>query len=150
MKSAFKVAMMGLVLTGPLSGCGKEPPPPIIAVEGVVLLDGAPLNNVQVRFMPQIEHGAEYIATGVTDRAGRFQLMCNGQSGACAGENYVVIAEAGIPARLQGEEAQAHLAEYLRSLGGRPLPPRYANPAESPLTAQVSETSREFVFALER
>ena len=63
-------------------GCGKEPPPAIVPAQGTVLLDGAPLPNAQVRFIPNIGYGAEYIATGVTDDQGRFTLQCNGQPGA--------------------------------------------------------------------
>jgi hypothetical protein len=138
------VASAGLAAL--IAGC-KEPPPPIVAVEGIVLLDGKPLKNAQVRFIPQIEHGPEFIATAVTDGGGRFKLMCNGQHGACAGENYVVIDDGPIPAKLLNEDAQLELQAYLRSLGGRP-PLKYGNLADTPLTALVSEEQKVFVFDL--
>jgi hypothetical protein len=145
-----RVAMAGVALTILLAGCGKKTPPLIIGVEGIVRLDGKPLNKVEVRFFPAIDHGPEYVAIGVTDESGRFKLTCKGQAGACAGENRVVIVEAELPSHLKGEEAQRELARYLRSLGGRPLPERYGNAAQSPLSANVSESEKEHTFELQR
>jgi hypothetical protein len=131
-------------------GCGKPKPPPIVEVAGVVRLDGKPLKNVVVRFVPVNDFGPDYLASGVTDESGRFTLMCNGQSGACAGENRVTVSEADIPARLKGEDlkTQAELARYLQSLGGRPLPPQYSNLAQTPLTVTVTADQREYVLEL--
>jgi len=145
-----RVVLAGAALAALLSGCGKAPPPPIVEAGGVVRLDGKPLRRAEVRFVPLIDHGAEYVATAVTDDAGRFRLTCKGQPGACAGENRVVVMEAELPARLKGEEAQAELARYLRALGGRPLPQRYANLAESPLTANVTAEQKEYNMDLKR
>jgi len=131
------------------SGC-KAPPPPIVAVEGVVLLEGKPLNHVEVRFIPMIDYGAEYVAKGITDKNGRFRLTCNGQEGACACENHVIIAEPDLPSELRSENAQAKLARYLQSLGGRPLPVKYASLVDSPLVAHVTADQREFKFELAR
>jgi hypothetical protein len=125
-------------------GCAKEPPPLIVPAEGVVWLQGKPLKKVEVRFIPLIDHGPEYVATGVTDDKGRFTLTCNGQPGACAGENKVLILEAELPANLKGEDALAELAKYFEALGGRPLPTQYANLAESPLKVTVSAERKEY------
>ena len=132
-----------------LAGC-KAPPPPIVEAEGVVLLDGKPLNHVEVRFFPMIDYGAEYTAKGITDKQGRFQLTCMGQPGACACENRVIIVEPDLPPHLRGEKAQTALARHLQSLGGRPLPPNYANLADSPLVVHVSADQKEYKFELTR
>jgi hypothetical protein len=132
------------------AGCAKAPPPLIADVEGVVRLDGKPLNKVEVRFIPPIDYGPEYVAKGVTDEKGRFKLSCRRQLGACAGENLVLIVEADIPAALQGENAQVELARYFKALGGRPIPPKYGNLAESPLKANVSPDEKEYHFELTR
>jgi len=116
-----------------LAGCGKAPPPPIVPVEGVVRVGGKPLPNVMVKFIPQIDYGPEYVATGVTDKDGKFQLTCKGQPGACACENIVVVAEADIPDRLLSESAQGELAKYKASLANRPVPLKYGTLAETPL-----------------
>jgi hypothetical protein len=133
-----------------LAGCGKAPPPPIVPTEGTVLLDGKPLRKATIRFIPSIEFGAEYVATGVTDDLGRFTLTCNGQAGACTGENRVLVVEGPIPPKLLHEDAQRELAQYFESLGGRPLPQQYGNLVSSPLTANVLSDQKPFTFRLVR
>ncbi|HJZ91221.1 MAG TPA: hypothetical protein VKE40_10135, partial [Gemmataceae bacterium] len=127
-------------------------PPPVVEAVGIVRLDGKPLKNVMVRFVPVNDFGSDYQASGVTDASGRFTLSCNGQPGACACENRVTVSEADIPAHLKGEDlkVQAELARYLEGLGGRPLPPKYSNLAESPLTVTVTAEQREYVLELVR
>ena len=142
-------AAAAVILLVAMAGC-KAPPPPIVEAEGVVLLDGKPLNRAQVRFIPMIQYGPEYTATGVTDEAGRFKLTCKGQPGACACENCVLVMEADIPARLQGENAQLELAKYLQSLGGRPIPPQYADLTASSLSVTVTADQKEYRFDLKR
>jgi hypothetical protein len=144
-----RAAVVGAVLAVLAPGC-KAPPPPIVAAEGVVRLDGKPVNKAQVRFIPMIAYGPEYVAVGVTDEAGRFKLTCKGQPGACACENRVVVLEADIPRELQSESAQAELAKYLRSLGRPPLPDKYANLATSPLAVTVTAGQTEYNFDLTR
>jgi hypothetical protein len=144
-----RAAVAGAALAVLLAGCQKTPPP-IVEASGVIRLDGKPLNKVQVRFIPMDGYGAEYMAAGVTDEAGRFQLTCNGKPGACACEHRVVVTEADIPPRLQSENAQAELARYLDSLGGRPIPPKYSNLADSPLEAKVTAGRAEYDFDLTR
>jgi len=140
------------VLTVLIPGCGKPKPPPVVEASGVVRLDGKPLKNVMVGFFPVNDYGPDYQATGVTDELGRFTLTCNGRPGACTGENRVTITEAEIPARLKGEDlkVQEELARYLRDLGGRPLPPKYSNLAQSPLTVTVTAGQKEYVIELTR
>jgi hypothetical protein len=145
----LRKGMLGAALVAVLAGCGK-PPPQIIEVEGVVRLEGKPLKNVAVRFVPVADDATEYVASGVTDEAGRFRLTCKGQTGACAGQNRVLVMEADIPRRLQDEKAQAELAKYFQSLGGRPIPPKYANLVESPLTADVKADQKVYTFELKR
>ena len=104
----IRSSLAAAVVVALLAGCGKAPPPPIVEVEGVVRLDGRPLNRAQVRFLPLIDYGPEYVASGVTDEAGRFKLTCNGQPGACAGENRVLVTEADIPRPLQGKARRSN------------------------------------------
>jgi len=134
------------------SGCGKTKPPPVVEAVGIVRLDGKPLKNVMVRFVPVNDLGPDFHASGVTDESGRFTLTCNGRPGACACEHRVTVSEAEIPAHLKSEDlkVQAELARYLEGLGGRPLPPKYSNLAESPLTVSVNAEQREYVLDLTR
>jgi hypothetical protein len=132
-----------------LPGCA-DPPPPIVEARGVVRLDGVPLKKVEVRFIPMIDNGMEFIAKGITDDAGRFTLTCKGQSGACACGNQVVIRESEIPARLRSETKQVELHDYLKSLGGRPLPQKYSSLVDNPLIVNVTAGQKEYLFDLKR
>jgi hypothetical protein len=138
-----------MLLAGVLAGCGKAPPPPIVEAGGVVRLDGKPLKKVEVRFIPVIEYGPEYVAVGVTDDAGRFKLTCKGQPGACACDNQVLVMEAELPSHLKGENAQRELAVYLAALGPRP-PERYTNLASSNLSVKVEAGKTDYALDLTR
>jgi hypothetical protein len=144
------VALALAVLCALCAGCSGNPPPAILPAAGIVRIDGKPLNKAAVRFVPVGDVAPEYIASGVTDEAGRFTLTCKGQPGACAGENRVLVMEADLPANLQSEKAQLELAKYFRSLGGRPIPPRYTNLVDTPLTATVSEGRGDHALDLTR
>jgi hypothetical protein len=103
---------------------------------------------VQVIFYPMIDYGAEYIAKGVSDAKGRFELTCKGQPGACACENRIIVKEAPTPAHLRSEKAQVEMAAYFQALGDRPLPVRYANVASSPLILVVRPGQKEYILDL--
>lgn len=141
---------LGCALAVFLAGCGKPPPPPIVPASGVVTLNGRPLSKAQVRFVPQIDHGAEFTAVAETDANGRFTLKSAGQDGACACEHIVVIAEAPIPEKLLTESAQAELAKYLKGLPNRPIPEKYGVLMGSGLSATVSADRGEYNFDLTR
>ncbi|MBN9118373.1 MAG: hypothetical protein J0I06_04290 [Planctomycetes bacterium] len=147
----FICRAMGCAVVAALAaGCGKAPPPPIVPAAGVVTIGGRPVPKAQVRFVPKIDHGPEFTAVGETDDAGRFQLKCNGQDGACACEHVVVITEGEIPAKLLTENAQTELAKYMKALPNRPIPAKYGNLAESGLRATVSADRSEYNFELQR
>lgn len=137
---------------GVLTGCAKVPPQ-IVPAEGVVLLNGQPLPNADVRFVPMIQgFGAEYIAAGTTDEQGRFKLTCNGRPGACACENRVTVSEAPLPDKLRGMSAESQMAasRYLAALKNRPIPERYANLAQSPLVVTVAPGQTAYDLKLDR
>jgi hypothetical protein len=142
--------LLGLLAPLLFAGCGKPAPPPILEAEGIVLLDGVPLNHAEVRFIPSIPDAFENIAIGMTDKEGRFKLTCKGEPGACAGENHVLVMEPDIPANLKSEKKQAALIKYLESLGGRPLPKRYASLADNPLLVNVEAGTKVYKFDLKR
>lgn len=131
-------------------GCGGASAPNIVPVEGVVMLGGQPLPKAEVRFIPQLDVGNGHIATAVTDENGRYQLMCNGKSGACEGENLVVVAEADVPTELLSENAQEELAAYRKSLSNRPIPTGYSSPVNTPLRITISADKSNYPIDLER
>ncbi len=133
------------------AGCGKAPPA-IVKAEGIIRLGGKPLNKARVVFIPQIDAGREYVAFGLTDEAGRYQLTCNGQPGACAGENRVLVLESDNPPELRGEalDVQAKLVKYRQSLGNRPIPGKYGTVVRSPLRTTVAAEQTEYDFDISR
>jgi hypothetical protein len=148
----FAGAFVVVVLVGVIIAAlwPDKPPPTILPVEGVILLEGQPLKRASVRFIPQGNYGPDYIAFGVTDEAGRYKLYCNDQPGACAGENQVLILETPPPFVPKDPKGHPQTSRYYESLGGRPLPKKYANAASSPLTAEVRADRTRYDFELTR
>ena len=142
-------SVIGVMLVSLLAGCGK-PQPAIVPAGGVVRLDGKPLQRVAVRFFPVNQEGQDYVATDVTDKTGHYQLTCNGQPGACAGVNRVVVMEDDLPRQLQSENAQLEMQSYYRSLGGRPLPQKYSNLVQTTLKVTVTADQAEYALDLRR
>ncbi len=145
-----RTAVIGAVCIAATLGCGKKGPPPIVPAEGVVHLDGKPLQKAAVRFIPQIDDGNDYIAVGVTDELGHFQLTCKGKpkrKRSCL--NQVVVAETDLPPQLKGDKGHPYQALYFQSLGGRPLPQRYTSLIDSPLTADVKAGQTEYPLELQ-
>mgnify|MGYP000291886389 CR=1 FL=1 len=70
-----------------LTGCGKRGPK-LVDVSGTVTLDGQPLGNVIVTFVP-VEGGVS--SSGVTDEAGHFRLSCSLGRGALVGQHRVYV-----------------------------------------------------------
>ncbi|MFO0877155.1 MAG: hypothetical protein U0840_07245 [Gemmataceae bacterium] len=140
-----------LVIAMACVGCGPKPPP-IVPVEGRVMLNGKPLARAEVRFFPMIKFGGEYIAVGETDENGYYKLECMAQPGACACENRVTVTEGSVPEDCRGmsAESQARLVRYQASLKNRPIPGKYANLAQSPLKFLVSPDQKNYPIDLER
>lgn len=139
-----------------LSGCSSKKLPETISVEGVVKLEGAPVEGARVMFVPK---GSGRPAEGQTDKAGRFELSTFApRDGALPGEHTVTVtlvrAAAGASARTfaEGSEEAAMLA--VSSGVEKPpewiVPMKYSAPSSSGLSATVSAQSREFTFDLKK
>ncbi|MDR1054204.1 MAG: hypothetical protein LBL39_08510 [Planctomycetaceae bacterium] len=88
-------------------GCAQKNPYSTIYVEGVVLVDGTPMEGVSVTFSPRHQNGNS--AGGITDTAGKFRLTTGGapiNSGAISGEYDVTFRKIHIKATTF-EESQA-------------------------------------------
>jgi hypothetical protein len=61
-------------------------------VEGTLKLDGTPVPNVFIQFLPDDPKAQGPASTARTDSQGHFELICdNGKSGAVVGQHNVVI-----------------------------------------------------------
>jgi hypothetical protein len=143
-----RLVVFGALFIALASGCGRAPT--IVPASGVIRIDGKPLKKVVVRFIPKNDHGSEYIAVGVTDDSGRYTLTCKGKTGACAGENTVLVTESELPSLPRDEKRHPQTTEYFESLGGRPLPQKYGKLIESPLIADVQASRTDYDFDLKR
>ncbi len=89
-RSAALLMLLALI-TSPLVGCGgggASDQPELGQVSGTVTMDGQPLPNVTVSFVP--ETGAP--SNGVTDEAGKYELTYKGtERGAAVGQHKVSI-----------------------------------------------------------
>jgi hypothetical protein len=152
MARAYFITAIVAIATFALCGCSKGPPP-IVPVEGVLLINNQPLPHARIRFAPNIDGpGGDYIAEGITDEEGRFQLTCKGQSGACACENMVMVIEGPMTEKGRGisAAAQAEAAKFLSSLKNRPIPLVFATASRTPLFVTVSAEQTEYKLELKR
>src|SRR5438876_709313 len=94
-RKAWRPAGLVAAIVLAVSGCAKGPPP-VTEVSGVVLLDGKPLPQARVEFVPDLSSfGAEMNSSAITDDDGRFtlELTYKSQPGAVVGKHHVVVAE---------------------------------------------------------
>jgi hypothetical protein len=141
--------MLGIIT---LAGCGKAPPE-IVPVTGTVNFRNAPLGNVEVKFLPMSkELDGNYVASGITNKAGEFTLHLQGKTepGCCAFECKVLIVEGPIPGdtRAQDEKSLLAAANFRKKLKNRPIPKKYERPGTTPLSFTVSAENNKFEIEL--
>ena len=74
------------------AGCGG---PPLATVEGVVTLEGKPLADVEVQFLPDPAQGTTGPpASAYTDRDGRYRVEAAGTVGVVVGKHRVCVNDA--------------------------------------------------------
>lgn len=123
------------VATLAASGCGK-PGPQVHYVEGVVLLDGTPVADATVVFVPRAEDGL--VATGRSSADGRFTLTSvrggKPKGGALVGDYAVTFEKADYDLKGTGKTRD-------EDMDGVPLihfiPQQYGDAVKSGLTATV-------------
>lgn len=135
-----------------ISGCAKSFPV-IVPTEGVVLLNGKPLPNASVTFMPMLDQfGAESYSSGVTDEKGKFTLTChyNDQPGAALGKHIVLVTEAPLPDTMRTIQDSRVVDAYQAKLGNRPIPAMYASAGKSPIRIDVAPGQKSVTVELTR
>src|SRR5262245_47046582 len=128
------------------AGCGGGSGP--VPVRGVVKLDGQPVANAAVIFVPQAPGGRE--AYGSTDANGAFRLTTTKpDDGALPGKYKVVIQP---PGRAGGstpfDDPGKPPAAVPKAPPGRPIPAKYTVAGQTPLTQDVPP-SGDVVFDLQ-
>src|SRR5205823_9218165 len=123
-----------LLLTA--SGCGKV----LVfndSVEGTVKLDGKPLGNVHVQFVPDEPGVKAPGSTGITDENGHYRLNReDGEPGALVGKHLVVFQRGREANRGLGEQPDAGESAKAKK-DRRPIPPPYTMASKTPLSVDV-------------
>jgi hypothetical protein len=115
--------------------CGSKPQ--LAPVSGVVKLDGVPLPDAVVEFLPDPDKGtAGPRSAATTDEQGRFRLTCDdGREGAVVGFHRVLIRDARAfpPPRARPGAVTATPASR--------VPERYGKVTDTPLSLEVKADS---------
>lgn len=118
-----------VAFTAALSGCG-DGRPSRVQVSGQVLIDGKPLTQGNIKFVPE---GARPSA-GKLDENGRFTLTCyDGNDGVIPGTHRVQISASEI---LKGNKVKWH------------APPKYADYLKSGLSYELTEPTEDLTIEL--
>jgi hypothetical protein len=119
------------------AGCGRGPR--LEPARGTVTLDGMPVAQAAVMFVPQ--DGGQ-IASGATDQNGHFELFTGNRPGALVGEYVVCISK----------QRLRNLVGETPGPGGVQIewltPQKYADPQTTPLRATVASDGKEHRFEL--
>lgn len=150
------VAWFSMVLA--IAGCGggDTKGPDLAEAKGVVTYKGKPLEGAVVQFL--VEDAP--IATGTTNEKGEFVMTTGGRKGAPIGTAKVTVtkeaASYSSSANTNMTPDQMRKMQMERGMGKATatpkdlIPRKYADPATSGLTAEVSEdaSKNEFTFPL--
>ncbi len=136
MRQAWLVSALCLA-----SGCGQSPPP--ATVEGTLRLNGEPLDNCLITFLPEPDQEpVRPHSTGVTDRRGYYRLrLADQREGASVGRHRVIVQDLsvsmGVRRRDHGTVDQKTDQAVLKARPSR-VPARHRTPATTPLKQETS------------
>ncbi|QJW95659.1 transthyretin-like family protein [Frigoriglobus tundricola] len=115
------------------------------SVEGTVTLDGVPVANAVVQFVPDIDPKVQApSSSGYTDEKGHFKLTCdNTKPGAVVGKHNVVV----LPGRSGGgaDDEEAKAAPRAKVA---PVPNVYSLASTTPLKIEVTVENHSYDLAL--
>jgi hypothetical protein len=141
----YALAALVAFVAGCGGGVGEYNP----AVEGVVTLDGQPLPNVIVTFVPNSRGGAQPpSSTARTDDQGRFQLQCKRsgdteEPGAVVGTHSVLVTQmTDRKSRSEDPDAKANVSLTKK------VPAHYGVPGKTPLTVDVTADKHDYPLSL--
>jgi hypothetical protein len=141
---------LALAVVGPLAlvwGCGKPVDPSLVPVTGTATVDGQPLTNATVTFIPK-DGTPGFGGSGKTDSSGTFRLTGSRDNapGIPPGEYRVAISKRLMP---DGSEVPANdNTPPMNSPAKECLPVGYSNPATTQLTATVKPGAGPIDFPL--
>ena len=146
--AARGVARLSLGLALALAGCSRSASyTQNESVEGTVTLDGAPVANAVVQFVPNIDPNVQApSSSGYTDEKGHFKLTCdNTKPGAVVGKHNVVV----FPGRSAGgaDDEEAQTAPRAKVA---PVPNVYSLASTTPLKIEVTADKHTYDLTLSK
>lgn len=138
-RSAASIRWVPLVLIAlvgtAIIGCGSSGPE-MAPVTGVVTLDGAPVADAAVMFMPE---GGGRPATGVTDAEGKFALeTAEPGDGALIGKHKVTVTGVKVTGMQATEDGLSGVVDPSQIKEEWFVPQKYSKPETSGLTQEVT------------
>ncbi len=131
-------AALAPVLLVLLAGCGKTWSQND-NVEGTLKLDGVPVANVKVQFVPDDATTQAPTSSGQTDDSGHFRLnFDNGSPGAIIGKHNVVI----LKGRAEPGDGQ--------TISTAVIPQAYTMAAQTPLQTEVTASDHNYDLKMSR
>jgi hypothetical protein len=128
------------------SGCGKT----LVfndSVEGTAKLDGKPLGNAYVQFVPDEQGVKAPGSSGFTDENGHYSLHREGgEPGAVVGNHRVVLVRGREAIRALGEKPDA--TEAAKKKDRRPIPAAYMLANQTPLKVEVKQDRHTYDLEL--
>lgn len=124
------------LITFLIAGCGGGPDdaPKTVEVTGIVTMQGNPVADASVVFIPKSGPSA----VGSTDATGKYSLKTGKAIGAIPGSHLVTITSGGEIPMPGTEEAKADQAKPL-------IPPSYGDPKKSGLSAEVQDSGANVI-----
>lgn len=156
------LAMLGLAACAVvMTGCSDGNVIDTEYVEGLVTLDGAPVPDATVMFVP-VNEGQGMSATGMTDARGVFRLTganvgearVKAQAGTKPGEYHVGVIKSVSEKVMSQEEAREKGVPYVAPTPGKGpkvthvVPEKYNDPKKSGLKATVKEGKNDIPIEL--
>ncbi len=128
-----------------LACCGCTSKLDLVPVGGRLIIDGQPIGNVLVTFVPEAVGDRRPIRSmGITDREGKFQMRAETQElGAVAGEHRIILEDLAILEAPRSEDGTVTKLPPAR------FPASLANPLTSTLRATVTDGREPILLEVE-
>ena len=142
----FLTCFFSLVFIVAIIGCGSRGLR-VEYVEGIVTLDGDPVTEATVTFLPKTETPPMEMATGVTDANGAYKVSSvtgKATGGAVAGEYRVLVTKSTVDNTVEVEYGALRPPAKYTHL----LPAVYRDPQNSPLIVTVNKGKNKIPLEL--
>lgn len=134
------ISLSLLFVASTILGCGASDAPELATVKGTVKLDGSPVPNADIMFIPDSKAGTKGPASSAkTDAQGNFELTGTGaRSGAIIGKHKVTVT---CPAPSSGDGTGEAAAKCS-------VPEKYSDPGTTDISVEVKDGENDIPIEL--